>query len=145
VPSADARLLVTAALLHDVGYAPALQRTQFHPIDGGTFLLDLGAPERLASLVAHHSEAWLLAYARGLLPALSRFPREHGPVADALTCADMTSGPCGTPMTVTDRLADITARHGHEPPALRWARAAREPFLRAAVERVNHRAAAVDV
>jgi HD superfamily phosphodiesterase len=35
VPAADADLLVLAALLHDIGYAPTLRRTGFHPIDGG--------------------------------------------------------------------------------------------------------------
>jgi len=137
VPPADAQLLVTAALLHDIGYAPALHRTAFHPLDGATFLLELGASERLAGLVAHHSEAWLLASTKGLLTALNRFPNERSPVTDAVTYADMTAGPCGAPMDVTDRLADITARHAHEPSALRSARSARQPLLRAAVARVN--------
>jgi hypothetical protein len=140
VPETDADLLIMAAVLHDVGYAPALHRTNFHPLDGAVFLLRLGAPERLAALVAHHSEAWLLASARGLLPALGRFPHEQSPVSDAVTYADMTSGPCGEPLTVADRLADIARRHASEPAALRTARSAREPLLRAAAERVIQRA-----
>lgn len=139
VAAVDAQLLVTAALLHDIGYAPALHRTGFHPLDGAVFLLDLGASERLAGLVAHHSGARLLARPRGLLDELARFPDERSPVADALIYADMTAGPCGIPMTVTDRLADIEKRHAHEPHALRSARFARRPFLRAAVERVHQR------
>jgi HD domain-containing protein len=139
VPIADADLLVSAALVHDIGYAPALRHTGFHPIDGANFLLMLGAPHRLAALVAHHSESHLLAAAHGLLPELSRFRREQGPVADALAYADMTAGPHGTPMSVPDRLADIAARHAHEDPELVAARGARVPLLLAAAQRVQLR------
>jgi putative nucleotidyltransferase with HDIG domain len=140
VADSDAQLLITAALLHDIGYAPALRRTGFHPLDGATFLLEWGAPARLAGLVAHHSEAWLLAQAKGVLPALHRFPREHSAVSDALTYADMTAGPSGRPMPLTERLADIKTRHADEPPAVRSARSAREPLIRASVARVKQRA-----
>lgn len=139
VPAEDAQLLIVAAYLHDVGYAPSLQRTGFHPLDGARFLLELGAPERLVGLVAHHSEAWLLAGAHGLLAELLTIPNERSAVTDALTYADMTAGPCGHPIDVTGRLADIHVRHASEPSALRLARAAREPFLRASVERVQQR------
>jgi putative nucleotidyltransferase with HDIG domain len=61
VPVADAELLVSAALLHDIGYARALRQTGFHPTDGANFLVMLGAPYRLAALVAHHSQSRLLA------------------------------------------------------------------------------------
>ena len=137
VPVADADLLVSAALLHDIGYAPALRQTGFHPIDGADFLVMLGAPYRLAALVAHHSESHLLAAAHGLLPELARFRREEGPVTDALAYADMTAGPDGTPMSVPDRLADIAARHAHEDPELVAARRARVPQLLAASRRVQ--------
>jgi HD superfamily phosphodiesterase len=83
IPAADADLLVSAALLHDIGYAPALSQTGFHPVDGANFLVMLGAPTRLAALVAHHSESHLLAAARGLLPELSRFRRDEGPITGA--------------------------------------------------------------
>src|SRR6266576_5553529 len=74
VSGADADLLVSAALLHDIGYSPALVKRGFHPIDGANFLVDLGAPMRRAALVAHHSEARFLAAANGLLSELSKFP-----------------------------------------------------------------------
>jgi HD domain len=137
VPAADADLLVSAALLHDIGYAPALRQTGFHPIDGANFLLRLGAPTRLAALVAHHSESHLLAAAHGLHRELSRFHREDGPVTDALAYADMTAGPCGRPMSVPNRLADIAARHAHEDPEPVAARHARVPLLLAATQRVQ--------
>ncbi|MEV7291387.1 HD domain-containing protein [Streptomyces microflavus] len=54
----DAGLLLAAATLHDVGYAPRLAATGFHPLDGARFLRDEhGAEERLVRLVANHSFA----------------------------------------------------------------------------------------
>ncbi|MFJ2147417.1 HD domain-containing protein [Streptomyces microflavus] len=51
-------LLLAAAALHDVGYAPRLAATGFHPLDGARFLRDEhGAEERLVRLVANHSFA----------------------------------------------------------------------------------------
>lgn len=141
VAPADRELLVAAALLHDIGYSPMLVRTGFHPLDGANYLASLGAPDRLASLVAHHSEARYLAAACALDRELSRFRREEGPVTDALVYADMTSGPAGTPMTISARLADIATRHNSENPELRAARRARMPHLVAAGERVQARIA----
>lgn len=40
VLTGNAGLLVAAALLHDVGYAPRLVKTGFHPLDGARFLRD---------------------------------------------------------------------------------------------------------
>ena len=37
-------LLVAAAWLHDIGYAPDLVDTGFHPLDGARFLSDLPRP-----------------------------------------------------------------------------------------------------
>lgn len=139
VAAADRDLLISAALLHDIGYSPALVKTGFHPVDGANHLLLLGAPERLAALVAHHSESRLLAAANGHLAELSPFRREEGPVMDALVYADMTSGPTGLPMSVPDRLADIAARHTAEDRDLLAARLARVPHLMAAAERVRVR------
>jgi len=34
----ESDLLVAAAFLHDVGYAPSLNRLGFHPVDGAWFL-----------------------------------------------------------------------------------------------------------
>lgn len=141
VPRADRDVLVSAALLHDIGYSPALVQSGFHPLDGANYLLLAGAQHRLAALVAHHSESRLIAAAGGHLAELSRFRREEGPVMDALVHADMTAGPTGEPMNVPDRLADIVARHAHEDPDLLAARLARVPFLLAAAERVRVRLA----
>src|SRR5689334_8725082 len=62
--------LIAAAYLHDIGYAPPLRKTGFHPIDGAYYLRSQGQ-ERLASLVAHHSEAQFEAQLRGLTSELA--------------------------------------------------------------------------
>src|SRR5690349_9827101 len=56
-PAQDRLLLVVAAWWHDLGYAPALQDTGCHQIDGARYLAREGYPDRLVALVAHHSAA----------------------------------------------------------------------------------------
>jgi HD superfamily phosphodiesterase len=55
VDKADRDLLVAAAWVHDIGYAPPLAVTGFHPLDGARHLDRSGFLARLAALVAHHS------------------------------------------------------------------------------------------
>jgi hypothetical protein len=55
-PAADRDVLLAAAYLHDLGYAPSLVRTGLHPLDGSRHLRARGH-ERLAGLVAYHSGA----------------------------------------------------------------------------------------
>ncbi len=110
--------LIAAAYLHDVGYAPALAQTGFHAIDGARHLRSLGH-ERLARLVAHHSEARFEARLRGLDRELREFPREPSAVADALTWCDMTIGSTGEPMTLHERTLDIAVRYGNDHTATR--------------------------
>lgn len=135
---ADAGALVAAAWLHDIGYAERVHDTGFHPLDGGLHLRALGWPERVACLVAHHSEAICIAAVRGLAERLAEFPREESAVADALTYADQTVGPAGRVMELDERLADMLRRHGPESPNAR-AHPRRAPLLRAAVHRVESR------
>jgi HD superfamily phosphodiesterase len=52
----DRPYLVAAAWLHDIGYAPDLAATAFHPIDGARHVRALGH-ERVARLIAYHSSA----------------------------------------------------------------------------------------
>jgi hypothetical protein len=104
----DGDVLVAAAFLHDVGYAPSLNRLGFHPVDGAQFLRAPGQ-ERLACLVAHHSGARFEAEERGLVDELAAFPVEEGPVMDALTFADMTTGPAGQPMNLDQRVDESCA------------------------------------
>src|SRR4051812_45937654 len=49
--------VVTAAWLHDVGYAPAIAVTGLHPLDGARYLRSEGWPELVVCLVAHHTGA----------------------------------------------------------------------------------------
>jgi HD superfamily phosphodiesterase len=49
-------LVAVVAWLHDIGYAPVLQHTGLHQLDGARWLRSLEY-ERLARIVAHHSEA----------------------------------------------------------------------------------------
>ncbi|MFI1045029.1 HD domain-containing protein [Streptomyces griseoruber] len=112
----DAELLEAAAVLHDVGYAPDLAKTGFHPLDGARYLRDVAnADERVVNLVAHHSCSWMEAEARGLRAELeSEFPREGAHLNDALCYCDMNTTPDGTPTNPIDRINEITGRYGPE-------------------------------
>ncbi|GHO69132.1 metal-dependent phosphohydrolase, HD subdomain protein [Ktedonobacter sp. SOSP1-52] len=124
--------LIAVAYLHDIGYAPELKRTGFHPIDGANYLRSQGY-ERLASLVAHHSEAQCEAQLRGLESELAQFPREHSPLAKALNYCDMTTGPQGQRVSFEERIADILSRYG-ETDIVAQAIHRATPQLRQAVE-----------
>ena len=139
----DVGLLVAAAWLHDIGYAPEIARTGFHPLDGARYLGSIGHDERLCQLVANHTGAWAEADARGLGDVLaSEFPAEHSAAADALTYADLTTGPRGQPMTVEARLAEILTRYapGH---VVHQSIGRAQPNLLATVRRVEQRLAEV--
>jgi putative nucleotidyltransferase with HDIG domain len=112
VPREDVDLLVAAAWLHDVGYAASLNDTGFHPLDGARYLRRVGAPERLCRLVAHHTGARVEAASRGLIDTLmEEFPPETSETADALTYADLTTGPDGSPLSALERVMEILVRY----------------------------------
>ena len=137
LPDDDGEALVAAAYLHDIGYAPSLNRLGFHPVDGACFLREQGQ-ERLARLVAHHSGARFEAEERGLVEELAAFPVEDGPVMNALTFVDMTTGPAGQPMTLEERIGEIRHRYRPEDPVHRAIVRAR-PLLQAAIDRTQER------
>lgn len=113
VPVADRDLLVAAAYLHDVGYAPELAKTGFHPLDGALWIRDRGPCGRLACLVAHHSCAVYEAQVRGLREILlSEFVAEDSATYDALVFCDMTTGPAGEGLSLDERISDIYERYG---------------------------------
>ncbi|MFF9015191.1 HD domain-containing protein [Streptomyces sp. NPDC014870] len=135
----DADLLAAAAVLHDVGYAPRLAATGFHPLDGARFLRDEhGADERLVRLVANHSFALLEAEERGLREELgAEFPLLEEPLlVDALVYSDMTTTPDGCPTTAQERVAEILGRYGADSIVGRFIRRA-SPEIFASVERVE--------
>src|SRR6478609_5946443 len=119
VPVADRPTLIAAAWLHDIGYAPDIQETGFHPLDGALYLRRHGWAERLVALVAHHSGSRFVAEARGLGPLMTEFHFEDSPVSDALTYADQTIGPHGRRMTMPYRIAEAITRHGPDSPNAR--------------------------
>ncbi|MFD8249778.1 HD domain-containing protein [Nocardia sp. NPDC059691] len=105
----DPSLLVAAAWLHDVGYAPALKRIGFHPVDGAEFLRERGFGDRLCGLVANHSCACVEARRRGMSIG---WPDEETALRDALWWADMTTTPTGEVTGVRERISEVEERYG---------------------------------
>lgn len=132
----DRSLLVAAAWVHDIGYAPTLAQTGFHPLDGANYLQQQGE-DRLASLTAYHSEAQFEAHLRGLSSELAKYPREHSKIADALTYCDMTTNSTGRQVTFQERLHDIFARYD-EAHIVHQAIQQAMPSLSLAIERTRH-------
>lgn len=113
VPADDRDSLVAAAYLHDIGYAPSLTVTGFHPLDGARWIRNSGPGGRLACLVAHHSCAIHEARVRGLDETLlAEFPPEDSATYDALVFCDMTTGPTGDTVLFEDRISEIRLRYG---------------------------------
>jgi hypothetical protein len=133
----DRPYLIAAAWLHDIGYAPSLNRLGFHPVDGARYLRQQGQ-ERLASLVAYHSGAQFEAEERGLVDALAEFEPEDGPILDALIYADMTTGPAGERMPFEERIAEILDRYPSDDPVNRAVIRSR-PVLHEAIARTIRR------
>jgi len=127
----EAGLLLAAATLHDIGYAKPIVQTGFHPLDGALFLQSEGFSDRLAALVAHHSQALITAPLRGVPDLAERFPEERSLLVDALVYADMHAAPDGRIVGTEWRLTDIARRH---PGSYQDARA---ELLRASISRIE--------
>ena len=138
----DRDLLVSAAWLHDVGYALPLRSTGFHPLDGARFLELRGFERRLCALVAQHSGARFEAEERGLARELAVYELEDSPVMDALVVADLTTGPRGQLLDYEDRMAEILTRYPPTSPVYRAITRARAE-LAVHVDRVQGRLAAL--
>jgi hypothetical protein len=139
--AAQRPVLVAAAWLHDIGYAPQVRRSGFHPLDGALYLQDEGWEPSVAGLVAQHSGSGLVAHVLHLDEEMSRFPVSvygTGAAADALTYADQTIDPDGRPVDVEDRLADMLRRHGVDSPNGRC-HVPRGELIRGAVRRTEER------
>ncbi|MGH3097219.1 MAG: HD domain-containing protein [Streptosporangiales bacterium] len=131
----EREVLVAAAWLHDIGYAPSLVETGLHQLDGARWLAAQGEA-RLASLVAHHTCAHYEASLRGLGDELAKFHDEQSLVSDLLAWCDVHRGPSGETVTVAERLDEVEQRYpgGHiAPRALRTA----EPTLVETCARVD--------
>jgi putative nucleotidyltransferase with HDIG domain len=133
-------LLVSAAYLHDVGYAAPACDTGLHQLDGARYLRLLGAPDDLTSLVAHHTAAIVEASARGFGTQLrGEFPPPPDTdLLDLLTYCDMTTSSRGKPVTVDERFGCIYDRYPPDHLVSRSMRRA-EPHLRRIVSAVERR------
>ncbi len=107
----DRERLVAAAYLHDLGYAPELATTGFHPLDGARYLSAVGE-EELACLVAHHSNARVEARLRGIQGYEDEFPYGATLLDTALTYLDLTTSPHGDTVPIEWRVLEIVARYG---------------------------------
>ncbi|MFE2600007.1 HD domain-containing protein [Streptomyces sp. NPDC059396] len=142
-----AGVLEAAAVLHDIGYAPPLVETGFHPLDGARYLRDMhAADERVVRLVANHSFALLEAEERGLRDELGEeFPPLADPLlVDALVYCDMTTTPDGGRTTSEARVREILSRYGEDSVVGRFVRRA-APEIHGSVARVRAAAAEVSV
>jgi hypothetical protein len=144
LPEEDRAVLVDAAWLHDVGYAPAVVDTGFHALDGARWLRRQSIGPRIAALVAYHSCATYEATERGLAePLCTEFEAEESPTADLLWYVDMTTGPDGESVDVQQRLAEIRQRYGPDDVVSRfWSHA--EPAIMEVVSRVERRLGAAN-
>jgi len=142
LPADEREILVAAAWLHDIGYAPALATTGLHPLDGARHLEALGVDRRLCCLVAHHSGAAFEAEERGYSAELAAFEQEDSPVMDALIYADMTTGPAGQLVAFEARITEILERYPPGHPVHRAISRSR-PTLAAAVKRSARQLAGV--
>lgn len=108
----DQDVVVAAAWLHDIGYAPQVAATGFHPLDGARFATKAGYPPAVTSLIAYHSSAEIEAVERELYAELAaEFNPPEAESLAVLTYCDMTVGPRGERMTIDERLADILERY----------------------------------
>jgi hypothetical protein len=127
--------LVAAAWLHDIGYAPSLRVTGFHPVDGAVFARREGFDDLVVSLIAFHSGAPAEARERGI-SGLSAFSTPPQQVLDALTFCDLTTGPDGSTVSPCDRLHQVLQRYGPDDPVHRAVDTARGELL-GAIDRVR--------
>src|SRR5215469_9560210 len=122
--------LVAAAWLHDIGYAPDLVETGFHPLDGARYLRRMDVDGQVVSLVAYHSCARIEADVRGLGAELaSEFSPADSLLADVLLYCDMTTGPDGNYVRPADRLVEIRGRYGPDHEVTRFVERAAPEIL----------------
>jgi hypothetical protein len=130
--------VATAAWLHDLGYAPELAHTGFHPLDGAHFLQGLGVQANVVGLVAHHTGAANEAAERGLSDALAALPTPSSTDLEALDLLDLVIGPSGSPTSPSARLREVLERYPVNDPVHRAVVVSR-PALLAGAARARRR------
>jgi hypothetical protein len=119
----DTDLIEVTAWLHDIGYAPALAVTGFHPLDGARYLRDrTDAVPAVCALVAHHSGAVAEAAERGLGDLLLVEFSLNGRLGEeviAITYCDFTTGPRGERLSPEERITEILSRYEPDSPVHR--------------------------
>ena len=122
--------LVAAAWLHDIGYAPDLVETGFHPLDGARYLRRMDVDGQVVSLVAYHSCARIEADVRGLgVELASEFSPADSLLSDVLLYCDMTTGPDGDFVRPAGRLVEIRGRYGPDHEVTRFVERAASQIL----------------
>lgn len=118
-----AQIVVAAAWLHDIGYAPDLAKVGFHPVDGARRIaveVSLAAGGRaLTGLVAHHTGAVFEARERGIDALLREFVRPDAVELAILSSADLCCGPDGTAVDPVDRVDEVLTRYPSDHPVHR--------------------------
>ena len=104
-------VIVMAAWLHDIGYAPSVAVTGFHPLDGARFLAVNCWPDEVVALVWHHTGAVFEAEERGLLNELAQLPVPKREDLDVVTTLDLMTSPDGDRIDPADRIAEILMRY----------------------------------
>lgn len=107
----EGNVLVASAWIHDIGYAPEIAIRGFHPLDGAIHLRRIGAPERIAGLVAFHSSAASEAEVLGVGDELAAFQDERTLTRDLLWYLDTTTSPDGAIVRFEDRMAELRQRY----------------------------------
>ncbi|NCC06282.1 MAG: HD domain-containing protein, partial [Proteobacteria bacterium] len=126
LPADHARLLIRSALLHDIGYASALRRFEYHALDGALFLEEKGEHPWVVEGVLRHSQADRKG---GRLPLVSEHYASRPPLAEAdwlvraVTVADWRAAGVGKRVSFARRFEDIATRNPDNPGKVRQAAA----------------------
>jgi Cof subfamily protein (haloacid dehalogenase superfamily) len=117
----EARAVELAALFHDIGYAPALRLTGFHPLDSAIFLAHRAAPEAAIQAVLLHRYAREKAATHPAASSIyADLPLTSPHLADDLVSfCDLRISPEGTLVTLKERLKEAGTRYGPEHPLSR--------------------------
>ena len=124
LPEAHGALLERSALLHDIGYAPALRRFGYHPLDGALFLAERDEHPWVVEGVLRHSQADRKC---GMVSGAAQEYALRPPLPDAswlvraVTIADWRAAGVGARVSFARRFQDIALRNPHNPDKIRRA------------------------